>query len=482
MDTGQGQGQFPIFAGAADDGARRHNYCNGSGLHVSRVPMCLSLHILARPFNHRCFGLAEGLSKHCILQLTTLMGVMWLAGPTAWGVGLSPDGAGGRAAAMGGVGTAVADDPLSALFNNPAALADLGSRPQAQLGGDVGFLGGSFHNRANADASLDAAAGIGQFAASVPVGPLSFGLGVNPDLAARVSGRYVDAPGGADGATSYGDTRNTSELLLLRSAVGAGYRLAPNCFLGLSVGLLYNVNELHTNYVFQSQPVLRTVKTGLDLDTTGLGYNFQAGFRWRPVPRVSLNVAYTSRSQVQSHGLASGNAGVQLTHLGLGAARQDFTYDAQVTNHFPQMVNAGVAWEPPWVKGLTVGAQFDWINWSEAFHDLPIHLTNGNNANLNALVGSHTLNDDVPLRWRDSDVGRFGCGRGFLRALGRAAGLRLRQPSHPRRHAHAAGRRPARAPADGGRRLPRGPLAGGRRLPVAAPGDGARGPQRPGDG
>ena len=340
---------------------------------------------------------------------------LWLlpACPAARGIGLSQDGAGGRAAGMGGIGTAVADDPLSALFNNPAALADLGSRPQAQAGGDVGFLGGSFHNRVNADAGLDTVAGIGQFAASVPFGPLSFGLGVNPDLASRVSGRYVDAPGGADGATSYGSTRNTSELLLLRSAVGAGYRLAPNCFIGLTFGLLYNLNELHTNYVFQSQPVLRTVKTGLDLDTSGLGYNFQAGFRWRPVPSVSLNVSYTSRSQVRSFGLASGNAGVQLTNLGLGAARHDFTYDAEVTNDFPQMVNAGVAWEPPWVKGLTVGAQFDWINWSEAFNDLPIHLANGNNANLNALVGSRSLNDDVPLRWRDSYVGRFGVEQSF---------------------------------------------------------------------
>ena len=156
---------------------------------------------------------------------------------------------------------------------------------------------------------------------------------------------------------------------------------------------------------------MRGVKTGLDLDTTGLGYNFQAGFRWRPVPSVSLNVAYTSRSQVQSHGLASGNAGVQLRNLGLGAARPDFTYDAEVTNDFPQAVNAGVAWQPR--KGLTVGVQFDWINWSQAFNDLPIHLTNGNNADLNGLVGSHTLNDDVPLRWRDSYVGRVGAEQVF---------------------------------------------------------------------
>ena len=348
-----------------------------------------------------------------IFVLLSVATLWLLTGPAARGIGATQDGAGGRAAGMGGIGTAVADDPLSALFNNPAALADLGSRPQVQGGGDVGFLGGSFHNRANADASLDTVAGIGQFAASVPVGPVSFGVGVNPDLAARVSGRYTDAPGGADGATSYGNTRNTSELLLLRSAAGAGYRLAPNCFIGLTIGLLYNVNELHTNYVFQSQPVLRGVKTGLDLDTSGLGYNFQAGFRWRPVSSVSLNIAYTSRSQVQSHGMATGNAGVQLRNLGLGAARPDFAYEAEVTNDFPQVVNAGLAWEPPWVKRLTLGVQFDWINWSQAFNDLPIHLTNGNNANLNGLVGSHTLNDDVPLRWRDSYVGRFGAEQGF---------------------------------------------------------------------
>ncbi len=98
-----------------------------------------------------------------------------------------------------------------------------------------------------------------------------------------------------------------------------------------------------------------------------------------------------------------------------------------MTNDFPESVNAGVAWQA--CKRLTLGVQFDWINWSQAFNDLPIHLTNGNNANLNALVGSHTVNDDVPLRWRDSYVGRFGAEQGFgehwLARLGYAYG------SHP---------------------------------------------------
>jgi long-subunit fatty acid transport protein len=181
-----------------------------------------------------------------------------LSALSASGIGLSEDGAGGRAAGMGGIGTAVADDPLSALFENPAALADLGPRPQVQADGVAGFLGGSFHDRFNPDASLGSAAGLGEFAASVPVGPVSFAAGVNPEQAARVSGRYTDPPGGADGATTYGNTRDTSELLLLRSALGAGYRIAPNLFVGLSAGLLYNYNELQTNYVFQSQPAWRS--------------------------------------------------------------------------------------------------------------------------------------------------------------------------------------------------------------------------------
>ncbi len=336
-----------------------------------------------------------------------------LAGAPARGVGISQDGAGGRAQGMGGIGAAVADDPLSALFNNPAALADLGPRPLAQAGGFVSLIGGTFHNRANGSADQDQVGGLGQVAATLPVGPLSFGLGINPDLAARISGRYADAPGGADGATSYGTRRNTSELLLLRSAVGAAYRLAPNCFVGLTIGLLYNVNELRTNYVFQTQPVLRTVKTGLDLDTDGFGYNFQAGLRWRPVPEVSLNVTYTSRSQVRSTGSATGNAGVQLANIGLGAARPDFSYDAEVTNDFPQAVSAGVAWQPKFARGLTLGAQFDYINWSQAFDELPVHLTGGNNADLNGLVGSSHLNDRVPLRWRDSYVGRLGVEQTF---------------------------------------------------------------------
>ncbi len=322
-----------------------------------------------------------------------------------FGAGLYQDGAGARAMSMAGAGTAVAADPLDALFDNPAALSEI-DHLDAQFGIHAGVLQGSFHNRANDDSSLLTAGVIGQVAISVPVGPVHFALGVNPDIAARTDWRYNDAPGGADGHTSYGVQTNASRIVLLRSALGASYQLLPTLSVGANVGLLYNENFLRAPYVFQSQPTLRTAKTLLNLETDGFGWNAQGGLRWQPIKPLVFSVSYTSRSRIETDGRATGNAGVQFTNLGLGAARPDFSYDAEVTNIFPQQVSAGLAWNP--VKTLTLGFQFDWINWSDAFEKLPVHLTNGNNADLNGLLRSNRLNDTIPLRWSDQYVGRLG--------------------------------------------------------------------------
>ena len=306
---------------------------------------------------------------------------------------------------MGGTGAAAANDPLGTLFDNPAAMGEL-DRLAMSLGVDAGLAHGSFRNAANDHSTMHTAGVIGAAAVVVPVGPVRLGLGVNPDIAAEDHWHYRDAPGGADGGTTYGGQEERSLILLLRTALGASWQITPTVSVGGSVGLLYNQNELHVPYVFQSQPTLRTVKTLLDLETDGFGWNGQAAVRWRPVPTVALSATYTSQARISTDGNAHGNAGVQLARLGLGAARADFSYDAEVTNVFPQQVSAGVEWEA--TKRLVLSAQFDWINWSDAFDTLPVRLSRGNNADLNGLVGSDRLNDNVPLRWRDQFVGRIG--------------------------------------------------------------------------
>ena len=319
--------------------------------------------------------------------------------------GLYQDGAGARAMGMGGTGTAVAADPLDTLFNNPAALGQI-DRLTAQLGVHAGVAMGDFHNRVNDDSTMTAAGVIGQGAIALPLGPVHLALGVNPDIAARTGWRYADAPGGADGHTTYGVRPNDAEILLLRTALGASVQLHRTLSVGANVGLLYNQNLLRTPYVFQSQPTLRTAKTLLDLETDGFGWNAQVGVRWQPIDPLTFSVSYTSRSRIETDGRATGNARTQFNNLGLGAARSDFAYDAEVTNIFPQQLSAGLAWNVN--HRFTLSAQFDWINWSDAFEKLPVHLTHGNNTDLNGVLGSSRLDDTVPLRWSDQYVGRLG--------------------------------------------------------------------------
>lgn len=323
---------------------------------------------------------------------------------------LYQDGAGARAMSMGGAGTAVAADPLDALFDNPAALGKI-DKLTLQLGGSIGIVQGYYHDRANPDATLTDAGFVPQFAASVPIGPIKLAVGFNPDIAVRARWHYEDTPGGADGGTSYGYRLHESEIELLRNALGAGWQVTPTFAVGGNIALLYNRNLLHSPYIFQSQPTLRTVKTLLDLDTDGFGWNAQGSLRWEPVRTLALSVTYTSESRLESHGRATGNAGVQLDRLGLGAARHDFAYDAEVTNVFPQQVSAGAEWKT--TPTLTLSAQFDWINYARTFDTLVVRLTRGNNANLNGLVGSKGVEDNIPLDWSDQYVGRVGVEKTF---------------------------------------------------------------------
>jgi long-chain fatty acid transport protein len=83
----------------------------------------------------------------------------------------------------------------------------------------------------------------------------------------------------------------------------------------------------------------------------------------------------------------------------LGAARPDFAYTAAVHNVLPQSVIGHVVWSVD--RSWNLAFQRNWLNWKDAFVNLPVALTNGNNADINGLLGTNTLNDGVPLNWKD---------------------------------------------------------------------------------
>jgi long-chain fatty acid transport protein len=305
-----------------------------------------------------------------------------------------------RSQAVGGVYIPSSSGALDALATNPAGLSTLTTRT-LDLSVTAMFARGTFSNSVNQNSPLQDSPGVMPYGAfGMPIGHSRFTIGVGflPELMSVSDWKYVDAPGAA-GAT-YGLQTQKSAILAGRSVAAVSYSFNRAIAVGASIGVDYNSNTLDAPYIFQSHPALAGLKTLLDLHTNGVGTNYSFGIVASPTKRVQFGVAWKSRTTIDSDGTATGNIGAQLSAIGLGAARPDFAYDAHVRNVLPQSVIGHIVWkvDPRW----TLAFQTNWVNWKDAFVTLPVALTNGNNADINGLLGTNTLNDGVPLHWKDA--------------------------------------------------------------------------------
>jgi long-subunit fatty acid transport protein len=303
-----------------------------------------------------------------------------------------------RSVALGGVYVPSSSDVLDALAANPAGLTYLSGR-SLDLSLDAVFARGSFSNSVNNGAPLSDSPGVLPYGAfGMPIGHsrFTFGVGFVPDLMSVAHWNYVDAPGTA-GAT-YGLQEQKSAILAGRAVAGLGVNFGEKLSFGVTAGADYNSNTLDAPYIFQSQPVLKGLKTLLDLHTTGYGWNGSVGAMLRPTSKLELGVAWKSRTLIESYGSASGNVGAQFAALGLNAPAA-FQYSAKVQNVLPQSALGSINWRfnPRWLLAF----QTDWVNWEGAFVQLPVTLTNGTNATINGLLNSTSLLDRVPVDWKD---------------------------------------------------------------------------------
>ncbi|MGH9693989.1 MAG: OmpP1/FadL family transporter, partial [Bryobacteraceae bacterium] len=170
-------------------------------------------------------------------------------------------------------------------------------------------------------------------------------------------------------------------------------------------GVVDNLNTLETPYIFQTNPTLAGLKTLLNLHTSGVGYNGTFGLIAQPVRTLEVGLSYKTQTTVRSTGTADGNAYAQFAALGL-PFESGFNYQAEVDNVFPQSASVSLAWQPR--RRLRTFVQTDWLNWHGAFVQLPVHLTGGNNALLNTLLNSTSLDDSVPLHWKNQLTVRTG--------------------------------------------------------------------------
>jgi long-chain fatty acid transport protein len=320
--------------------------------------------------------------------------------------GALENGVSSRATALGGATVASVASPLEAMQSNPAMLTQLSGR-SLDLSVTSLFATGNFTNSVSSNGNIVSSAGTlpyGGFSTPLGSGRWRLGIAVAPDTLMTANWKYLDPPGGL-GGTSYGLQQNKSAILALRSSAGLGFVVNRKLSIGGTLGAVYNSNTLHAPYIFQEQPTLAGLKTLLDLHTSGVGWNGSFGALITANSKLQIGFAYKTSTSVHSRGNASGNAAAQFATLG-APFRPDFHYNAEVDNKFPQAFSGGVSWQVH--PRARLNLQGNWINWSNAFDRLPIKLTNGNNADINAFVGSNAMEDFVALHWRDQGV--FGAG------------------------------------------------------------------------
>jgi len=320
--------------------------------------------------------------------------------------GIDRNGAGAKSMGMAGASLADFDDAINSMAQNPAALGFLES-PDFYVTVAGAWGSGSYRNRLGEGGKLDESFHVlPEVVLRTPLSSeVAMGLSVIPDSSRVASWYFRDPAGGAGGGTSYGWQHHESEITNVRAAVALGWQVTETLSLGGSVGVVYTRNELHSPYIFQSHPGLAGMKTMLDLETDGFGVNGDLAAAWKVTEKLSVALTYRTPTKFKTEGDASGDIGRQLRSMGLNVPGK-FHYDADVGTALPQKLAVGASYQA--AARLRLAGQVEWVNWSRAYDNLNVKLSNGSNESINGVVGSDKIEDEIPLEWEDRFVYRAG--------------------------------------------------------------------------
>jgi long-chain fatty acid transport protein len=168
---------------------------------------------------------------------------------------------------------------------------------------------------------------------------------------------------------------------------------------GGKIGLAYNLNDNVSVGLSYTLPTTLTYKGGkADMDMTA---QMNDAFGRAMQGYMAANPSATQQ-QAQAAIMAQfAGMGIDLSK-GVAAS-----YDLDVKLKLPQSIGAGISFKA--TPRFRISAEAEWINWSSAFDNMTLTLSNGNNVNVNTMLGN-AGNFEIlfPMNWKDSYNIRFG--------------------------------------------------------------------------
>ncbi|MHC4398469.1 MAG: OmpP1/FadL family transporter [Planctomycetota bacterium] len=298
--------------------------------------------------------------------------------------GVIRDGLGAISAGRGGTNIAHADNG-EILLDNPAAMVNIEKRRLNEVSADLLFCAPHYSDPENPRATSLKLFPLAQvsFLRKSGDGRWAFGLGVFPP--AGFGAEYQMAgPPLLPGIHEYRSLGAMGKII-----PGVAYRLTDRLSIGATLGVGVSHVELEGPYFLQTG-VMSGFPTLLDLQATGASVAWSVGLQHKLSDRTAFGLTYIGQTRFHLDGKAAVNVG------GLPSR-----FDADVDLTWPRSLGLGV--KHSFCDHRRISADVIWFDWSSAFDEIGLALTNGSNRLLPTAV-----NDQFPLRWRDSISVRLG--------------------------------------------------------------------------
>ncbi len=182
--------------------------------------------------------------------------------------------------------------------------------------------------------------------------------------------------------------------ILIRLLPGISYQATERLRLGANLGLAVSHVELEGPYFINSAPFTGT-PTLLDLQSTGTALTWAGGLQYQATDRLVLAARYQSQNRFQN----GGNARIFIP--GLGSSNYDMTMDIV----WPRSVGGGFQYAIDPCRRL--GVDVEWQQWSKAMNEIGLLFSDPSNPLFQQVAGP-TINESLPLQWKDNIVVKSG--------------------------------------------------------------------------
>lgn len=313
--------------------------------------------------------------------------------------GIVRDSLGAISSGRGGANTAHSDN-LSILHDNPAGMAWMPGSLRFEVSGDFLHRNVEYRDLDDGDDANAKLFALPQIAIAGQVPGTGLSLGVIATFPGGYGAEY-DLIHTTNGTFSFGKREYLSEGSLLKILPTFALKLGERVSLGGGVGVGISQAKFNLPYTFQTgafanQPGL------LDVKSDGMGVTWNLGVQIKPIDGLTIGISYVSQTETDQEG----DFDVDITGTPLSGLVTDPTasYDLDYRLRWPRSAHIGIAYDLDWGR---VSVDGSWYNWQDAFDEFHLNLSNGDNAQFNALAGA-TPRDVLPLRWRDSIALKLG--------------------------------------------------------------------------